>query len=89
MDHRDQHQMLRNEILYHLEQCDWDRNIMPHLGLAPDWGPRYTRLAESVRQYLESEHTQLDQKQWKETQEERHLQRSSYSLASETPIIES
>ena len=89
MDKRDQHQILRNEILYHLEQCDWDRNIMPHYGLAPDWGPRYTKLAELVKDYLKSESEELGAQLWQEAQEERHVQRSSYSLASEAPIIES
>ena len=70
---------LRNEIPWELESNYYDMNIMPHYGLAPDFVPRYHRLAKLVKEYLDSEHTQLDEEQRKAEERKRHLQRESQS----------
>ena len=68
---------LRNEILWELESNYYDMNVMPHYGLTPDFVPRYHRLAKLVKEYLDSEHTKLDEEQRKAQAHERHVQRES------------
>ena len=70
---------IRNEILWELESNEWDMNVMPHYGLTPDFVPRYHRLAKLVREYLNSEHTKLDEKLRKAEERERHSQRETQS----------
>ena len=68
---------IRNEILWELESNDYDRNVMPHYGLVPDFRPRYDRLEQLIRSYLDAEHTQLDEEQRKAEEAERHKQRET------------
>ena len=89
MTKEDQHQRLRNEILWELESNEWSMDVLPHYGLTPDWTPRYHRLARLVREYLESEREELGAQQWEESQRQRHMQRESQSLSSASPLIES
>ena len=70
---------LRNEILWELESNHYDMSYMPHFGLVPDWGPRYHRLAKLLWEYLDAEHTKLDEEQRKAAEGQRHLQRESKS----------
>ena len=70
---------IRNEILWELESNEWDMNVMPHYGLTPDFVPRYHRLAKLVREYLNSEHTKLDEELRKAEERERHKQRETQS----------
>ena len=70
---------IRNEILWELESNEWDMDIMPHYGLTPDFVPRYHRLAKLVREYLKSEHTQLDEELRKAEEAQRHKQRETQS----------
>ena len=76
---QDQHSRVRNEILWELRSNEWDREILPHYGLVPDWYPRYKRLAQLIEEYLYSEHTQLDQKLWQGQKDERNQQRETKS----------
>ena len=46
---------IRNEILYEIKKNAWDREIMPHYGLAPDYYPRYNRIVELIEKYLDCE----------------------------------
>ena len=68
---------IRNEILWELESNDYDRNVMPHYGLVPDFRPRYDRLEGLIREYLDAEHTELDEEQRKAQERARHLQRET------------
>ena len=68
---------LRNEILWELESNHYDMSVMPHYGLVPDWGPRYHRLSKMIWEYLDAEHTKLDEAQRQAQERERHLQRES------------
>ena len=68
---------IRNEILWELESNDYDRNVMPHYGLVPDFRPRYDRLEQLIREYLNAEHTELDEEQRKAQERARHLQRET------------
>ena len=70
---------LRNEILWELESNHYDMDIMPHYGLVPDWGPRYHRLSKMIWEYLDAEHTKLDETQRQAQERERHLQRETKS----------
>ena len=56
---------LRNEILWELETNHYDKDVMPHYGLVPDWGPRYDRLSKMIWEYLDAEHTKLEEEQRK------------------------
>ena len=68
---------IRNEILWELESSDYDMAVMPHYGLVPDFTPRYHRLAQLIRTYLDAEHTKLDEKQRKGLERARNMQRES------------
>ena len=68
---------LRNEILWELESNHYDMSVMPHYGLVPDWGPRYHRLSKMIWEYLDAEHTKLDEEQRKAQEDERHRQRET------------
>jgi len=68
---------IRNEILWEIESNDYDRNVMPHYGLVPDFRPRYDRLVSLVKEYLDAEHTKLDEEQRKAQERARHLQRET------------
>ena len=70
---------IRNEILWELESNYYDMSVMPHYGLVPDFTPRYHRLAKLVKEYLNSEHAQLDEEQRKEQEATRHKQRETQS----------
>ena len=70
---------LRNEILWELESNHFDKEVLPQYGMAPDWGPRYHRLAQLLWDYLDAEYPKLDEEQRKAAQRERHLQRESKS----------
>lgn len=70
---------LRNEILWELETNHYDRDIMPHYGLVPDFAPRYDRLAKLVWEYLDAERTVLDEQEREAREAQRHLQRESKS----------
>ena len=80
----DEKARLRNEILWELESNHYDMSVMPHYGLVPDFAPRYHRLAKLLWDYLDAEHTKLDEEQRKALERERHMQRESKS--SETDI---
>lgn len=51
---------IRNEILYELKRNEWDKEILPHYGLTCDWKPRYDKLSQLVKAYLNSEHSKLE-----------------------------
>ena len=70
---------IRNEILWELEANEYDMNVMPHYGLTPDFVPRYHRLSKLIREYLDAEHTKLDEKFRKAAERARHMQRESKS----------
>ena len=73
----DEQARLRNEILWELEYTDYCRDVLPHYGMVPDFRPRYDRLEQLIRSYLDAEHTQLDEEQRKAQAHERHVQRES------------
>ena len=75
--HSHQKARIRNEILWELESNAYDMDVMPHYGLAPDFVPRYHRLAKLIWEYLDAEHTKLDENARKEQEKERHRQRES------------
>ena len=75
----DQKAKIRNEILWELESNYYDMNVMPHYGLTPDFVPRYHRLSKLIREYLDAEHTQMDEEQRKAQERARHKQRESQS----------
>ena len=75
----DQHARVRNELLWELKSNEFDRDVLPHYGLVPDWFPRYMRLAQLIEEYLYSEHTELDQELWQEQKDQRNVQRETKS----------
>ena len=70
---------LRNEILWELERNHYDKDVLPHYGMVPDWQPRYDRLAKMIWEYLDAEHTKLDEAQRQAQERQRHLQRETQS----------
>jgi hypothetical protein len=70
---------IRNEILWELRSNEYDKDVLPHYGMVPDWGPRYHRIAKLIREYLDAEHTKLDEKFREAAERARHLQRESKS----------
>ena len=81
--HSHQKARIRNEILWELESNAYDMDVMPHYGLAPDFVPRYHRLAKLIWEYLDAEHTKLDEKQREAQERARHRQRETTRAATD------
>ena len=79
---------IRNEILWEIESNAYDKDVLPHYGMVPDWKPRYDRLEQLVREYLISEREELGAQQWEEAQAKRYMQREAKILSSEAPNLE-
>ena len=70
---------LRNEILWEIKSNEWDKDVLPHYGMVPDWHPRYVRLANLIKEYLDNECKELGAQQREAAERQRHLQRESKS----------
>lgn len=70
---------LRNEILWELEYNEYCKDVLPHYGMVPDFTPRYARLAQLIKEYLDNECKELGAQQRKAAEGQRHLQRESKS----------
>lgn len=70
---------LRNELLWELRSNEWDREVLPHYGLVPDWYPRYKRLAQLIEEYLDNEGSKLATQQQQTQAHERNQQRETKS----------
>lgn len=46
---------LKQAILNNIDDDLYDREVLPHYGLVPDWYPRYMRLKDMIEEYFDLE----------------------------------
>ncbi len=51
---------LREAILNNIDDDLYDREVLPHVGLVPDWFPRYMRLKDMIEEYFDQESQDSD-----------------------------